>query len=69
MRENKLDIDDLPRKQPTGAEALAKESLDDLSVYELRERLEALKAEIARTEAAINAKESGKSEADKLFKS
>ena len=64
-----MDIDDLPRKQPTGAEALAKESLDDLSVYELKERVEQLRAEIARTEAAITAKESGKSEADKLFKS
>lgn len=64
-----MDLDDLPREQPTGAASLAKENLDDLSLYELKERIELLKAEIARTEAMMATKESGKSEADKLFKS
>lgn len=63
-----MDLDDLPRKQPTGAEALAREALDDLSVYELKERVALLKAEIERTEKAIGAKESGQSEAEKLFR-
>ncbi len=62
-----MDLDDLPRKQPTAAEALAKESLDDLSVYELKERIELLEAEITRTKQAIDGKESGQSEAEKLF--
>lgn len=64
-----MDLDDLPRKAPTGAASLATESLDDLSVYELKERIALLEAEIARTQAAIRAKETGQSEADKLFKS
>ena len=64
-----MDLDDLPRKDPTGAASLATESLDDLSVYELKERIALLEAEIARTQAAITAKEAGQSEADKLFKS
>ena len=63
-----MDLDDLPRKQPTAAEALAKEPLDDLSVYELKERVALLEAEIARTRKAIEHKESGQSEAEKLFK-
>ena len=64
-----MDLDDLPRKDPTGAASLATESLDDLSVYELKERIALLEAEIARTQAAITAKKAGQSEADKLFKS
>ncbi|MFN3230611.1 MAG: DUF1192 domain-containing protein [Alphaproteobacteria bacterium] len=63
-----MDLDDLPRKQPGAAEALARESLDDLSVYELKERIELLEAEIARTQQAIGRKEAGQSAADKLFK-
>jgi uncharacterized small protein (DUF1192 family) len=44
------------------------EDLSMLSVGELRERVEALQAEIARLEAAIRSKEASKSAADTFFK-
>ncbi len=44
------------------------EDLALLSVGELRERVEALQAEMARLEAAINAKEASKTAADTFFK-
>ena len=47
---------------------LAKEDLEVYGVVELEERIEALKAEIARTEARLDKKRSGRSAADSLFK-
>ena len=47
---------------------LAKEDLEVYGVDELEERIEALKAEIARTEARLENKRSGRSAADSLFK-
>jgi uncharacterized small protein (DUF1192 family) len=44
------------------------EDLTLLSVSELRERIEVLKAEIARLEASIQAKEATRSAADSVFK-
>jgi len=44
------------------------EDLALLSVGELRERVEALQAEIVRLEAAIRSKEASKSAADTFFK-
>jgi len=44
------------------------EDLSLLSVGELRERVEALTAEIARLEEAIRSKEASKSAADTFFK-
>lgn len=44
------------------------EELALLSVGELRERVETLKAEIARLEAAIAAKEKSKNAADSVFR-
>jgi uncharacterized small protein (DUF1192 family) len=44
------------------------EDLALLSVDELRERIEALQAEIARLETAIRSKEASKSVADTFFK-
>jgi uncharacterized small protein (DUF1192 family) len=44
------------------------EDLALLSVGELRERVEALQAEIARLETAIRSKEASKSAADTFFK-
>jgi uncharacterized small protein (DUF1192 family) len=44
------------------------EDLSLLSVAELRERVEALKAEIGRLEAAIGSKEATRSAADNFFK-
>jgi uncharacterized small protein (DUF1192 family) len=44
------------------------EDLTLLSVSELRERIEVLKAEIARLDASIQAKEATRSAADSVFK-
>jgi uncharacterized small protein (DUF1192 family) len=67
-KEDKVDLDDLPRQRPMGAAALAKEVLDNLSLYELKERIELLEAEIARTRGLMDAKQSSQSAAAKLFK-
>jgi len=63
-----MDFDEPIHGKPTGAASLASELLDDLSVFELKERIEILQAEIARTEKAIAAKEVGQSEADTFFR-
>ena len=47
---------------------LSREDLDFYGVVELAERIEGLKAEIARTEAKLQKKQSGRSAADALFK-
>jgi len=47
---------------------LAKQDLDPLSVAELEERIEALKAEIARVEAHLEAGAKHRSAAEELFK-
>ena len=47
---------------------LAKEDLEVYGVDELEERIDALKTEIARTEARLEKKRSGRSAADSLFK-
>jgi uncharacterized small protein (DUF1192 family) len=44
------------------------QDLSNLSIFELKERIEALKAEIIRLEAAAAAKGSAKSAADAFFK-
>jgi len=44
------------------------EDLTLLSVSELKERIEALKAEIARLDASVQAKEATRSAADSVFK-
>ena len=49
-------------------EQLSREDLDFYGVVELTERIENLKAEIARTEAKLAKKQSGRSAADALFK-
>ena len=51
--------------------ALGELERDDLDVYgveELKERIERLRGEIARTQAKLDKKQSGKSAADALFK-
>ena len=48
--------------------ALEKEDLDLSGVVELTERIIRLKAEIERTEAKLEKKQSGRSAADALFK-
>lgn len=47
--------------------ALSREDLEIYGVSELEERIEALKAEIARSQAQIDKKAAGKSAADALF--
>lgn len=44
------------------------QDLSLLSVEELRERIDALKAEIARLENAMNAKQASRQSADQFFK-
>ena len=47
---------------------LAREDLELYGVVELEERIDALKEEIARTEARLGVKRAGRSAADSLFK-
>lgn len=47
--------------------ALSREDLDLVSVGDLQERIEALEREIARSRAAIEAKQTKKNAADALF--
>ena len=47
--------------------ALSREDLEIYGVSELEERIEALQAEIARSQAQIDKKNAGKSAADALF--
>jgi uncharacterized small protein (DUF1192 family) len=67
-KEDKVDLDDLPRPRPAGAADLAREALDNLSIYELKERIAILEAEILRTRTLMESKESSQSAAAKLFK-
>lgn len=61
-----MDADDLFAKKLKPAIVIG-EDLALLSVGELRERIAALTAEIARLEAAIAAKESSRAAADAVF--
>ena len=64
-----MDLDDLfPSKPEDPLAQLAKQDLDPLSIDELRERVEALKAEIARVEAHIERVNRDRSAAEELFK-
>ena len=65
-----MDLDDLfPSKPDDPLVALGKQDLDPISIDELHERIEALKAEIARVEAHIQRVQTHRSAADELFKS
>jgi len=64
-----MDLDELfPDKPKDPLGELAKQDLDPLSVHELEERIEALKAEIARVDAHIERVHSHRSAAEELFK-
>ena len=64
-----MDLDDLfPDRKRDHLAELARQDLDPLSVDELQERIEALKAEIARVEAHMNRAQSHRSAAEELFK-
>lgn len=64
-----MTFEDLDPRPQRGAAltALGREDLDLYAVDELDERIEGLRAEIARVERAIEAKRSKKSAADALF--
>lgn len=47
---------------------VAREDLDLYGVEELRERIEQLRAEAARTQAQLDRKQAGRAAADALFK-
>jgi len=64
-----MDLDDLfPSKPDDPLVALGKQDLDPMSQDELAERIELLKAEIARVEAHIHKVETHRSAAEELFK-
>ena len=63
-----MDDEPLTEKPDLALGFLAKQDLYTLSVSDLEERIAALKAEIARCEAAVKDRGSSRSEADKLFK-
>ncbi|HET9273428.1 MAG TPA: DUF1192 domain-containing protein [Methyloceanibacter sp.] len=62
-----MDIDDIAPPPKKKSYELGQD-LSKLSVAELRELVETLKAEIARVEAAANAKQSSLSAAEAAFK-
>ena len=64
-----MDLDDLfPSKPDDPLVALGKQYLDPLSIEELKERVELLKAEIARVEAHMQRAQTHRSAAEELFK-
>lgn len=63
-----MDDEPLNEKPDLTLGYLKKQDLYTLSVGDLEDRIEALKAEITRCEAALNDRGSSKSEAEKLFK-
>ena len=64
-----MDLEDLfPSKPGDPLVELAKQDLDPMSIEELQERIEALKAEIARVEAHMHRAQTHRSAAEELFK-
>ena len=63
-----MDIDDIAPPPKKAKSYELGQDLSKLSVGELRELVEALKAEIARVEQTLNAKQSSKSAAEAAFK-
>ena len=64
-----MDVEDLfPSKPGDPLVELGRQDLDPLSVDELHERIEALKAEIVRVEAHIERVSAHRSAAEELFK-
>ncbi|HJU76601.1 MAG TPA: DUF1192 domain-containing protein [Sphingomicrobium sp.] len=64
-----MDLEDLfPSKPDDPVVALGKQDLDPMSIDELKERIELLKAEIARVEAHMQRAQTHRSAAEDLFK-
>jgi len=69
VNDSVMDLDELfPNKPDDPLVALGKQDLDPLSIDELKERVEALRAEIARVEAHMNRAQTHRSAAEELFK-
>ena len=65
----RMDLDDLfPSKPGDPLKELARQDLDPMSQDELAERIESLKAEIARVETHMNAASQHRIAAEELFK-
>ena len=62
-----MDWDDIEPKKKV--EIIVGDDLSQLSIEELRDRVEALKNETTRINEEIQSKQSGKSAADDIFKS
>lgn len=62
-----MDEEALNEKPDLTLSYLAKQDLYEMSVSDLEERIEALRAEIARCQSALDDRGSSRSEADKLF--
>jgi uncharacterized small protein (DUF1192 family) len=62
-------FEDLEPRPARGAPliALTREDLDGYSVEDLKDRIETLQAEVARSQAAIDGKSSQRNAADALF--
>ena len=64
-----MDLEDLfPSKPGDPLVELGKQDLDPMSIEELRERIEILKAEIARIESHMQRAQTHRSAAEELFK-
>lgn len=64
-----MDPEDFTPRKADNLKALETEDLSSLSVDELEERAERLRAEIARADAAATAKRASKDAAESAFKS
>ena len=62
-----MDMDDLPLRKDDLLKKLQKEDLDPYSIEALEERIEGLRAEIKRAEAAVEEKSDSRSAAEALF--
>jgi uncharacterized small protein (DUF1192 family) len=61
-------MEDDGRPRPKPPEHTVGQDLSTLSIHELKERVDLLKGEIVRLEAAIQSKTASKSAADSVFK-
>jgi uncharacterized small protein (DUF1192 family) len=69
VNDSAMDLEELfPSKPDDPLVALAKQDLDPISLEELEERIEALRAEIARVEAHMQRVRTHRSAAEELFK-
>jgi len=64
-----MDLDDLfPSKPDDPLITLGRQDLDPMSIEELKERIETLRAEIARVESHVQRAQVHRSAAEELFK-